>query len=147
MDIGYDMTMQSTHQCGQTGNFMAIPIPPNLQETDEWTAKIMSDQLKHFMPAVWSVIAKDISRAITPYGKDTNLRDRIIGIPDRYPFYSLDKYSIPIWIDRIIANVGKKIILADFEILDFFRRIKSTYAIFQIPGGDSLKQFIITFIK
>jgi hypothetical protein len=70
----------------------------------------------------------------------------IIGIPDRYYFYSLEKeYKIG-WIDRVLANLDKKILMLDTEILDFFRRVKSTYAIFEIPVGSTIRQISMRLI-
>jgi hypothetical protein len=36
------------------------------------------------------------------------------------------------WIQRALANLGNRILMEDHEILDFFTRVKSTYAIFEI---------------
>jgi hypothetical protein len=47
------------------------------------------------------------------------------------------------WLERAIANLGKRTIVEDSEIRDFLRRVMSTYAIFEISCGEILRRILI----
>ena len=151
LDPGYDMTMEAKHRCEygthQTSHII-FPIPLDIENVDEWAAQVLLDHLNLYLPIGKYLASFDISRAFGAFDKqwDSNVSSRIIGIPDRFYFYSLEKeYKIG-WIDRALANLGKKILMLDTEILDFFRRAKSTYAIFEIPAGTTIRQISMRLI-
>jgi hypothetical protein len=106
------------------------------------------DHLNLYLPIGKYLASSDISRAFGAIDKqwDSNVSSRIIRIPDRYYFYSLEKeYKIG-WIDKALANLGHKTLMLDTEILDFFKRVKSAYAIFEIPVGTTSRQISMKLI-
>lgn len=56
----------------------------------------------------------------------------LLGFHERYPHCKLHESFKPSWLNRILAYPGKIIILDDLELLDFLKKAKSTYAIFEI---------------
>jgi hypothetical protein len=75
---------------------------------------------------------------------NSDIANRIFGIPKRYRLYSLHNSFKLDWLDRVLANLGKKVMIKEAEMMDFLRRIKSTYAIFEIPMGASVKMILIS---
>jgi hypothetical protein len=61
-------------------------------------------------------------------------------------FHGIQENSFKVcWINRAIDNLGNVIAMTDDEALDFFRRVKSTYAIFEVPMGETVRQFFMHF--
>lgn len=152
LDPGYDMTMQAKHRCEygtHQPSHVIFPIPPNIEKVDEWAAQVLLDYLNLYLPIGKYLASSDITGLfVEAVDKklDSNVGSKLIGIPDRFYFYSLEKeYKIG-WIDRALADVGKKISMLDTEILDFFTRVKSTYAIFEIPVGTTIREISMRLI-
>jgi len=149
-NLGYDMTMQSRHRCNEPEarrNYINFKLPPNEQNTDDWAAQILFDHINYKMPFGKALYSKDLTKGFSDFSNilshdEINV---IFGIPDRYYSYSLENaYDID-WIDRAINSIEKKIPIKDTEARDFLKRIKSTYAIFEIPVGNIVKQVYIGF--
>jgi hypothetical protein len=149
-DPGYDMTMESKHRCNESDykrSYMVIPIPSGIPDVDNWAAQRLLEQLNLYIPIAKYLVATDMTKCLSHFSTISNaeIAQGIVGVPDRYPFYSFKNNSKTNWIDRAIDNLNKKIVMADFEILDFFRKVKSTYAIFEIPIGETVRQFFMLF--
>ena len=76
--------------------------------------------------------------------KDPVLAKGLIGIPNRYYFYSVKSGDKAQWLERVTANLGMKTIAAESEIRDFLRRVQSTYAFFETTRNKVLKRYLIT---
>jgi hypothetical protein len=149
-DPGYDMTMESKHRCTESHykrSYNVIPIPPDIPDVDDWAAKYLLDQVNFYIPIGKYLIATDMTKCLNDFSNISNAETarEIVGVPHRYPLYSFENNSRTSWIDRAIDNLNKKIAMADVELLDFFRRVKSTYAIFEIPIGGTVRQFFMFF--
>jgi hypothetical protein len=152
IDIGYDMTMERKHRCIDSPDkrsYIVLPIPSDIPIVDDWAAQCLLDQVNFYIPIGKYLIANDITEGLINFSNKLNLNPEvvmgIVGIPDKYPFYSFKNNYKTNWIDRTIDNIGKKMLIPDDEVLDFFRKVKSTYAIFEIPIGESLRQFFMYF--
>jgi hypothetical protein len=75
--------------------------PPNIEKVNEWAAQVLLDHLNLYPPIGKYLASSDVSRAFRAIDKqwDSNVRSRIIGIPDRYYFYSLEKEYKLGWVD------------------------------------------------
>jgi len=144
VDPGYDMTMQAKHRCREEkvkGSNIVFNIQPDITNIDEWMTEILLNLLNSCMPGRKYLIAHDISNIFDVLTGKLNHQgaNYLLGIPDRFYLYSLeDDYKV-IWIDRALMNMAEKIAVEDSEIRDFLRRVKSTYAIFEIPTESTLK--------
>ena len=150
IDPGYDMTMEKKHRCADSPDrrsYIVLPIPSDIPDVDHWAAQTLLNQLNFFIPIGKYLIAKDISQAFINISDKFNpeISREILGIPNEYYSYTLEKNCKISWINRAIDNLGKKIIMTDDEALDFFRKVKSTYAIFDVPIDGTRKQFFMTF--
>jgi len=151
IDIGHDMTMQAKHRCvhGDKSTYIVFSIPPNIENIDEWTSQVLLYHLNFYIPIGKYLAADDMSRPFNAFneGLNSDIAYGLMGIPDRYPLYSFEKdYKID-WVDRAITNLGRKIVVEEHEMLDFFRRVKSTYAIFEIPVGSNFKRILMRFTR
>lgn len=147
-DIGYDMTMQAKHRCNEAkvkSIRMCSIRPSDIWHLNDFAAKIMLDRLNCIMPGQKYLLAEDISYSFNSIEKalNTEIAKLLWGIPDRYYFYSLGKDERIAWLDRSVSNVGKKTIIEDFEIKELLRKVKSTYAIFEIPILHVLRKVLI----
>jgi hypothetical protein len=150
IDPGYDMTMEKKHRCLDSPNkrsYIVLPIPSDIPDVDHWTAQTLLNQVNFYFPIGKYFIAKDITEAFIYFSDRFNpeIAREALGIPDEYYCHTLENNSKINWINRAIYNLGKKIILTDDEALDFFRRVKSTYAIFDVPIDGTRRQFFMTF--
>ncbi len=144
VDPGYDMTMQAKHRCKEEkvkGSNIVFNIQPEIMNIDEWTTEILLNLLNSCMPSWKYLIAYDISNTFDVLIGKLNHEgaNNLLGIPDRFYLYSLENDYKVDWIDRALMNIPKKIVLEDSETRDFLRRVKSTYAIFEIPIESTLK--------
>jgi len=150
IDPGYDMTMEKKHRCADSPNkrsYIVLPIPSNIPDSDHWAAQTLLNQVNFFFPIGKYLIAKDITQAFINFSSKLNpeIAREILGIPDEYYLYTLENNCKINWINRAIDNLGEKIIMTDYEALDFFRKVKSTYAIFELPIGETMRQFFMFF--
>jgi hypothetical protein len=79
--------------------------------------------------------------------KNEDLRNAIIGIPNRLTMISVDKKSKLHWMDNVIGHMETKIEMNRKEIIDFLKMTKSTYALVQIPHGDNLGQYLMMLVN
>lgn len=148
IEAGYDMTMGTKHRCVDSPDkrsYVIFPIPSDIQNIDDWAAQILLNHVNFYIPIGKYLIASEVSKELNNFSNALNpeIAREILGIPDRYYLYPLENdYKID-WIHRAIDNLGKKIVMSDSEILDFFKRVKSTYAIFEIPIGETVRQILM----
>jgi hypothetical protein len=45
-----------------------------------------------------------------------------------------------------LNHLGQKILMNDDEILDFLRRVKSTYGVIEIQSGQVLRRILMTIV-
>ena len=93
------------------------------------------------MPGNKYLVAIDFTDLIVHLANKLNyeIACNLIGIPHRWHSYRLEQnYNID-WINSALTNSNKKIRMEDPEVIDFLRRIKATYGIFQIPNNDLYK--------
>jgi hypothetical protein len=147
-NIGYDMTMQAKHTCDEekVKSIKMVSIrPSDVWHFNDYAAGFMLESLNSFMPGQKYLVAKDYSTVFKNYEKLHEPEDvkLLLGIPRRFYLYSLDKDERIDWIDRAVGNLGIRTNVEDFEIRDFLRRVKSTYAIFEIPADKILRRILI----
>jgi hypothetical protein len=135
---GYDMTAEARHQCnwiksGQTDNF--------------WEQTLLNS-VNFYLPNMKYLLGRDLTQPFNQIRINFNsdIANRMFGIPERYRLYSLQNSVKLDWLDRVLANLGKKVMIKEFEMMDFLRRVKSTYAIFEIPMGESVKMISISLV-
>jgi hypothetical protein len=150
IDPGYDMTMEKKHRCADSPNnrsYMVLHIPSDIPDVDHWAAQTLLNQVNFFFPIGKYLIAKDITQDFIYFSNKFNpeIARALLGIPDEYYSYTLENICKINWINRAIDNLGKKIIMTDDEAMDFFRKVKSTYAIFELPIGETVRQFFMFF--
>ena len=148
-NIGYDMTMQDRHTCDEekVKSIKMVSIRPvDVRNLNDTAAGIILERLNYLMPGQKYLLAVDLSKSFETIEGLLNIEIAkiLLGIPDRYYFYSLGKDERIDWIDRSVSNIGKKTIVKDFEIKDLLRMVKSTYAIFEIPIGDIVRRILIS---
>jgi hypothetical protein len=149
IEIGYDMTMERKHRCVDSQDkrsYVIFPIPSDIQNIDDWAAQILLNHVNFYIPIGKYLIASEATKGLNNFSNRLNpeIAREILGVSDRYYLYPLEKnYKID-WIHRAIDNLGKKIVMSDSEILDFLKRVKSTYAIFEIPIGETVRQILMT---
>ena len=150
-NLGYDMTMQIRHRCNEPAskrNYLIFSFPSNEQNTDDWAAQILFDHVNYRMPFSKFLISKDLTRGFSNYGKIMSpdmVRELAFGIPDRFSSHTIENNHNINWIDRAINNFEKKFSITNNEARDFLKRVKSTYAIFEIPVGNVVKLVYIGF--
>ena len=151
-NIGYDMTMLARHTCDEekVKSIKVVSIRPvdvwNLNDT---AAGIIIEKLNYLMPSQKYLLATDTSKSFDSLERMVNpsLVKFLLGIPDRYYLYSVKSDEKIRWLERAIANLGRRTIVEDSEVRDLLRRVKSTYAIFEIPRGESLRRILIKITK
>lgn len=142
--------MESRHYCNEVHpkrNYVTYQIPSDGQNKDDWASQILFSFIKNSSPFQKFIMAKDLTKSFfqisTVLGSE--VARGIFGIPDRYQVHSLlNNYNID-WIDRAISSPETNIPITDGEALDFLKRVKSTYAIFEIPADNIVKKIYIGF--
>jgi hypothetical protein len=148
-DIGYDMTMQSRHRCNEPEykrNYLIQQIPIGIQNADAWSGQLLTYCVNNYTFIGRNLAVTDLTKSFKSFEHELNseIAYQILGIPERFYLHSL-KSSVNVnWIDKAIKNIDKKTPLSDSEIIDFVTRIKSTYGIFEIPMGRTVR--LISFI-
>jgi hypothetical protein len=112
-DLGYDMMMESKHQCTESDykrSYMVIPIPPDIPDVDDWAAKYLLDQVNFYIQIGKYLIAIDMTKCLSDFSNSSNaeIARGIVGVPHRYPLYSFENNSRTSWINRAIDNLGEK---------------------------------------
>lgn len=149
-NIGYDMTMETRHVCNEFSykmSYLNFPVPNNRQNVDQWAAQILFNYLKNLMPIGMFIFAKDLTKGFDNFSSAFNSKrvDQILGIPDRYYSYSFEYNQKREWLDRAVNNLENKISISNDEAIEFLKLVKSTYAIFKIQFGSTIKQIYVGF--
>jgi hypothetical protein len=147
-NIGYDMTMESRHICHELSykmSYLNFPVPTDGQNVDQWAAQILFNYLKRIMPMGMFIFAKDLTEGFDNFNRLFNSErvDQIWGIPDRYYSYYFEYNHKRDWLDRAVSNLEKKTVISNNEAIEFLKLVKSTYAIFKIQFGSTIKQIYV----
>lgn len=148
-NIGYDMTMQARHICDEEKR-KSIKMVSNrsadVRSLNDTAAGIILERLNYLMPGQKYLLATDMSKSfdILESMSNPSIAKFLSGIPHRYYYYSVDKDEKIQWLERAVDNLGIRTIVEDFEIRDFLRRVKSTYAIFEIPIDHIVRRILIS---
>ena len=147
-DIGYDMTMRSRHQCNESPDkrdYHVIQIPLSTENRDLWVARVMADHLKSNTWIGNHLVSKEVTQGFTNYNKafPPEITDKLLGIPDRYYLYSVEKQNRIDWFENVISNLGQKTFLTENQLIDFFIRARSTYAIFEFPSKEKMRRILV----
>jgi hypothetical protein len=150
IDLGYDMTMEAKHRCIDSADkrsYTVLAIPSDNPNVDDWAARRLMDHLNYYLPMGKYLIAIDIAKLFEHYGMNFSPEGvrQMFGIPDRWCCYSVENNCNISWINQAVGNLGKVIAMTEDETLDFFKKVKSTYAIFEVPIGETVRQFFMTF--
>jgi hypothetical protein len=150
LDLGYDMTMEKKHRCTDTVNkrsYIFYKIPSDIPNLDDWAARCLLDQVNSFIPIGKYLIANDVTEDFNNLGYKSIpvIVRQSLGIPGRFHFHSFENNFKVSWIKQAIDNLDKVIAMTDDEALDFFRKVKSTYAIFDIPMDNTRRLFFMRF--
>ena len=151
-NIGFDMTMQSRHRCNEPDykrNYLVQQIPNNIQNADAWGGQFLIYCVNNYTFIGRNLIATDITKSFRNFELELNteIAYQIMGVPERYNLHSLESNVNVIWIDKAIKNIGKKTPMYDSEIMDFVTRIKSTYGIFEIPMGGTVRLISLILVE
>lgn len=151
-DPGYDMTMQSRHRCDEerVKSIMMVSIrPSDVQSLYDTVANMMHRKLSRLAPLAKYLVAVDVSMLFDFLERkmDTVLAKECIGIPNRYYLYSVKNGEKIEWLQRVLANLGKKTAATELEIKDFLARAQATYAYFEMTSGRASKRYLISIIS
>ena len=104
---------------------------------------ILTNAVNFYMPGIKYLIAIDMTDLFITLASKFNpeVAFKLIGIPDRWYLYALKQDGTIKWLDKTLASLGEKVRMEDEEVVDFLRRIKATYGIFQILTGASMRFF------
>ena len=135
---GYDITAEASHRCNWIKS----------GQTDIICEERLLNSVNFYLPNIKYLLGQDLTK---PFNQiriklNSDIANRILGIPERYRLYSLHNSIKLDWLDRVLANLGKKVMIKEFEMMDFLRRVKSTYAIFEIPMGVSVRMILISLV-
>jgi hypothetical protein len=98
----------------------------DIPDVDYWAAQTLLNQVNIYIPIGKYLSAKDITQAFINFSSKLNpeIARKILGIPDEYYSYTLENNCKINWINRAIDNLGEKIVMTDYEALDFFQEGK-----------------------
>lgn len=135
-DIGYDKTAEARHYCHEDKVKIRQKIsaePSDITAREDVQVRELPFYIKSLNPNIQYLIAQDVSKACNAVRNNFNsLANIILGFPDRYCLCRYHESDTLDWINRALSNLGKKIIIDKSEMVDFLKRTKSTYAIFEI---------------
>lgn len=148
-NLGYDMTYEARHVCDEVKvkSIHAVSIRKvDIDSRDNFFGKELLGHVNFFMPGVKYLIGRDVSKALEAYSSVTNyaIAKELLGIPDKYSLFTLNDPEILSWINRVLINPDERTKLEEDELLDFLGKVKSSYAIFEIPNSKSPKMVFLT---
>jgi hypothetical protein len=133
-----DMISRTEHSIGdpkQTNTIQTFrPKQTNSLALKDRFVQELRNAVNIYMPGEKYLIATDMANTFTALidKVDYEAALMLLGIPDRWYLYLLERnFNIP-YIKRGIINQGKRIKMEDSELIDFLRRINATYGIFKI---------------
>ena len=147
-DLGYDMTMKSKHRCNNMqlkNSYPTFPIPPDIPNIDYWAGKVLSDYVSLHPYIGKCLFTRDLTKATKTFREELDIEsdNTVLGIPDRFSLYRVNKKNYTLWMDRAIQNLGTRIAMADVEVMEFLTKVKSTYAIFEIQIGPDIRRIFM----
>jgi len=142
MDIGFDKTMQSKHRCGNYIGCTVHSIPSDFEDIQSWMAQVILNQMHDKMLFGGTLFSCDISPFLNEC-KDENERNKKLGIPDTCLMISLNKKEKFEWLDKVLANSLIEINITRKDMIDFLKITMSTYAVIEIPEGNSSRYFFM----
>jgi hypothetical protein len=150
LDIGYDKTMEAKHRCTDTpdkAGYFLFCVPFDIPNVDDWAARCLLDVVNSRIPIGKYLIAADTTERLNNlnYKLNSSLVREFPGITDKIHFHSFENNIKVSSINRAIDNLGNVIAMTDDEALDFFSRVKSTYAIFELRIGETVREFFMYF--
>jgi len=151
-DPGYDRTAEAKHICDEqkVRSIHAVSIrPSDAAANDNFFAKELWNSLNFFMHGTKYLICVDLSKAHNELtgALNSDIAKLILGIPDRYCLYTIKEAEMPIWLNRALENLGKKTLVQENEAIDFLGIAKSSYAIFEILTGHSIRMIYVCLLS
>jgi hypothetical protein len=151
-DIGYDRTAQAKHRCDE--NKVRTLIMVACREIDHWNednsvARELLKSINSLFKGNKFLVATDISAWFETFKtiKDQKAVYDFLGIQERYPIHFLRKDQRLDWVTRAIKNLDTKLIVTDDEIMDFLRRLKSTYGVIETYNGPNLTRILMRIVS
>lgn len=141
-NIGYDKIAGAGHKCNMHEmNRQLINPQKGVNTVDDLIAHQLMALVRNLNPNIQYLMAEDISK---PYStitekSDSNIAKMVLGIGHRYFLHTLREQDMPVWMTRIVTNIGNKIVLSEPEMIDFFKMTKSTFAIIEILTPNSTR--------
>jgi hypothetical protein len=147
-DLGFDLTAEARHLCDEikVKSIHAVSIRKSDEEAkDNLLAPLLLRKLNFLMPGVKYLARADFSAVFDLYRSTFGYDNAkiMIGIPHRLSLYRLDGSENLPWLAKALNNPGKKTELKDDEVVDFLGRVKSSYALFEIPTPDTPKMILL----
>lgn len=146
MDLGYDLTMQSKHNCYKQVGAFTIPIPQEVLDIDTWAAEILFNQMSYFESIGNRLELVDITKKFIEFGK-YEYRDIIFGIPDRHPLITIEENFMTDLIDNVNNSPENRILMLDSQILQLLTKTKSTYGILELPQHDNFLYYYMRIVR
>lgn len=148
-DLGYDKTFEARHVCDELKvlSIHAVSIRKSIVEnSDKFFAQVLLHHVQILMPGVKYLSCEDHSQLFhiywSKFGYDA--AKLMIGIPDRYCLYKLGESENLTWLVKVLKNPGKKTELKEDEVFDFLGKVKSSYAMFEIPTSNPPKLILLS---
>ena len=148
-NLGYDMTFEARHVCDElkVKSIRVVSIrKSDIESTDNFFGKVLLQRANLLMPGVKYLSCEDHSQLFhiywSKFGYDA--AKLMIGIPDRYCLYKLRESENLTWLLKVLKNPGKKTELKEDEVFDFLGKVKSSYAMFEIPTSNPPKLILLS---
>jgi hypothetical protein len=150
-DIGFDMTAMAKHYCDEEKVrtiFMVTIRKIDEWNNDNWIAGKLLGYLNSLFPVNKFLYTQELSSRFDLLSRNMDSKTvyEVLGLPHRYPFYFLQEDHQIEWVTRTLNHLGQKILMNDDEILDFLRRVKSTYGVIEIQSGQVLRRILMTIV-
>ncbi|CAN5641232.1 hypothetical protein BH18THE1_BH18THE1_18610 [soil metagenome] len=141
---GYDMTAEYRHRCDEVKvkSIWAVSIrPSDVASLDNFLARDQLKSINLFIPGIKYVTGGDLTGSFNEIAKSHgyDAAKRLLGIPDRYCLYTCYESKQPNWLTRVLENLDEKNMREESEFIDFLKRAKSSYGIFEILTSTSPK--------
>jgi len=148
-NLGYDMTAEVKHVCDETKikSTRAVSIrKSDVNSRDNFCGRVLFGNVDQLMPGIKYLTGRDLTQAFNAYKTafSYEIAKYMIGIPDRYSLYRLSDPGELTWLNKALVKPGEKTELKEEEVIDFLGKVKSSYAMFEIPTLKSAKMIFLT---